>query len=459
MPSAEVPPLAAGASVAAMTPPTRPPVATSLLQGIEPQRAAQMLTHPRTAQAFKTVEEAERERRHEEDRGQAEDFFGRAQEAARASDPATWADQMAAGYRRIGRHGEAAKLMEYGMRARQDKEERERAVQDFQAISQAVSAWEQTPSPERFAAIHTAISASKSAFAKAFALEVTKAGLAKRLSADPQEHMFLAHVTGAMAESLKAGHPFDQEAAWRGAMERYPAGFAALWQRAILNPDKAGLPDFVWSLLKMERPPKSTDMGVNQRAWQSARALAAQRGVPADQKNPAFLRLWQDEINRITKEEHEAKQSEYDKRIRTARTEILEARAKVVKNPEAMSTAELRRQIDIGLTQLRMEKNGEIELSPGEVQEVREAVATLRVVWRQRVGETGSKAGVEPSKPRPPTLKPKQAQPPPDFTGMSEQEQLESAAAEARRLMAPPHNLTREQAKATMRQQKWPLVK
>jgi len=317
-----------------MAMPSRPPALTSVLQGVAPEAAARLFTTQAGRAALPSLENAERERRKEEDRAQAEALFGKAQDAFKRHEPAEAADFMAAGYRRIGAHDQAGRMMEYGAKVRTDADEREKAKKDFAAITTATAAHDADPSPGNLAKVHEALAGAESLVGRGFAMEITKVRLQKALSPDRDIDAFLRHATMRTIGPNRV----PVERAWEEAMQKYPSGFAKLWQQDIMNPEKTRLPEFVWGLLKMEPPGPKKDQTLSQRAWIIARQDAQKREIT----DPAqFTRLWQEWINELTTQEATAKRPPEEAERSKLRLEMDRLRLAAMKNPDALNVKDL----------------------------------------------------------------------------------------------------------------------
>ena len=173
----------------------RPSPFEAITRGAEPAAVARLLTNPRGQAALKTVEQAERDRREQEDLAAAEGLMGEASKAAKDGDPITWADKYAAGLRRIKQFGPSATIQEYAIKLREKKDEREKAQTFFKAVSAANAEYEKDPTPENYAKfLDTVTTNNESEVGQVFAQKVMENMVSKRLSADPAEHFFFSQV-------------------------------------------------------------------------------------------------------------------------------------------------------------------------------------------------------------------------------------------------------------------------
>ena len=323
---------------AAMLAPTPPrPVMQTIFEGVTPEQQAGFLRSQTGRVTLGPIEQAERERRKQEEQAEAKTFFDRAMEVSK-TDPAGGADLMAAMYRRLGRLDDAGRMMEVSAKARTDKREREQAPKDLAAIYAASRSWRLEPTPVNLAKVHEAISGATSVTGNTLGLEIMKKAIGKTLSADQDENAFMVEATlGTVRDKL------SPKAAWERAAKKYPGGLAKLWNKALFSPDKQ-MPDWFWDVLRVEAPPPAKDMGLRQQAWRNAYVIARQRGIPGNSLE--FSRLWTQEILTLEKAEAEAKQSPEQRESAKLRNEYLRLRIEAEKNPQAFDEQKLTVMID-----------------------------------------------------------------------------------------------------------------
>lgn len=203
----------------------RPPVLQSILEGVPPAQAAQLLTSPTMRQGLKTVEDAEEERRKAEDKAQAEEYLKAAGVELKAGNYLGFSDNYAAAMRRIGRPDEAGRWVERGLLLRKETERKGKADAYMKRLAEAASKWDDEDSPEHWDILIGALTAGEPGEQAAIANTIFGRWLTDRMkdNAVPlpvkmidREYMQL------QSQDLQAGKKPDEAANWAKAYQKFP---------------------------------------------------------------------------------------------------------------------------------------------------------------------------------------------------------------------------------------------
>lgn len=374
-------------------PGARPPVMDAIMGGLRPEQQARFLTSRTGRQVLPALEESERERRHIEDKQKAEEAFGQAKTALAENDPAGWADYMAKGYRYLGEGQNAARMMEHAAKVRTDKVEMEQAPKDFEAILGAVKKWESDPTPENLQGVTTAMSEAKSTTAKMLSREMMLSKIRHGLDRDPEKQAMLTHFI--QATGLRGVKPLQ---AWQEVVQKFPAGAAKVWAEALMSPDKVHMPAEFYEALRVSPPMPTKDPTVGQRAIVLATERAAKLGMQPNLADPGFMRLVEEERNKLVKAEAAAKRDPNADEILNLRKQIYEKRLKAMDNPDGLSDKEIRLQLANITTQLKAHESGAIELAPEDLAQLKESQRFYIDLQSQRRAEQGGKGTADVAK-------------------------------------------------------------
>ena len=346
-PQAQPPSIAAGGAAAMQQGPTgampaRPPVMASVLQGVAPEAAARLFTTQTGRAALSSLEQAERERRKEQDQQKAKDLFEKANDAFKRNEPAEAADLRAAAFRHVGAHDQATRWMEHSAKIRTDADEREKTKRDFAAFATAARRVDEDPSPINLAKIEEVLANSESLAGRNLAIDLAKKRIARTESKDSDIEAFLRHT---VVRSVVGPNRVPIEQAWQEAMEKYPKGFGKLWLQDMMNPDKPILPEFVREFMRLPPRVGKQDQSLTQRAWFQAVQKAKEKGVVPSLDNLQFLRLWEETRLELKaadeaagKTPEEKKKNAVDLGAAETRAEMAKLRLEAMKNPESLAT-------------------------------------------------------------------------------------------------------------------------
>lgn len=264
--------------LSAAAPITTQPSVEELIGGLPVEQQAQLVTTPSGRAMVQSLEAAEQKADERKRRTEAETLLTQAGDHMKAGNALGWIDTTAAALRRLGDVGAATNLQQFGLKMRQDQEERTKANEDFSALSACQTGWESDPgSPEAFACIWDTLGSAKSTTMHGLRLKLAENALEKRLTPIEPINRLYRDIGQRLTPKLVAGQGIteaDQRQAWQAALA-HPANAAAQGPllRDLVTNQKG--PGFVYDLFGMPRPPETG--GPQDAALFIARRVAKQK--------------------------------------------------------------------------------------------------------------------------------------------------------------------------------------